>query len=267
MNKTIDLLIIENNKLLSDYIKLALRRADDIKIIGSVSNGEDALKYLNEHTPDILLLDIIMPKMDGLEFLKQLTYKNKENKIKIIVLSSVGESSIIKSAIDLGADYYILKPFDSDLLINRIRSLFEEDCSFFLQSNENLQNNSINFNKRVVYPYEIEMKITEILNNLQIPSKNIGYGYLRTAIIESYLDTGAQIPLSKKLYPKLSKQYNVTSKKIERSIRNSIGYIWKNGHIQASPIFFDNIYKSGGKKPSNSQFISILVKILKISFE
>lgn len=262
MQKIIDLLIVENNKLLSEYIKLALRKADDINIIGIVNNGEEALQFLSTNSPDIMLLDIIMPKMDGIEVLKNIPSLNLKKLPKIIVLSSISESSIIKSTIESGADYYILKPFDADLLIKRIKYLSEENYSNFLSIDikEVKEDNQI---LKESFKNILEIRITDLLNQLQIAPKNMGYGYIRAAIIESYNNDSFLTQLSKNLYPVLSEKFKVSPKKVERAIRNSINSIWEKGILQNSSIFANSIFYSGEKKPTNLQFISILLKRLR----
>lgn len=254
----IKILIVENNRTLVEYLKLGLKKASDICISGVVSNGEDALEFMKNNSVDMVLLDIIMPKMDGIEVLRNIM-QNKVMHPKVIIVSSVNELSLIKNAVDIGADYYLLKPFELNLLIERIRYLSSNKYQAILEhdhiSKPLREEKNLDSSKS-----DTEFEITEILKELKIPPQNMGYRYIRAAIIQCLTEEMDMSSLSKGLYPILGEKFNVSSKKIERAIRNSIDDIWTKGHIKESEVFKETIFTEGIKKPSNAQFISLLTE-------
>ena len=87
-------------------------------------NGLEAVELIKEKEPDVAILDVIMPHLDGLGVLEKVNISSNLNKKPIcIMLSAVGQDKITQRAITLGAEYYVVKPFDIELLIQRIREI------------------------------------------------------------------------------------------------------------------------------------------------
>ncbi|MBI5154166.1 response regulator [Candidatus Poribacteria bacterium] len=105
----------ENDVLL--ILKTALKDEFDVR---TASNGPDALASADEHLPDLVILDMMMPEMDGFEVLGRLKAAEKTSKVPVIFLTGVSDRSKIRKALDMGTQYYIVKPFDYNDLITKV---------------------------------------------------------------------------------------------------------------------------------------------------
>ena len=123
MQNRIRVLIADDNKEFCDIVRRYLEKQDDMEVIGIAGDGIEALEMIINIQPEVVILDIIMPHIDGLGVLERLNNSNLENKSKIIILSAVGQDKITQRAIALGADYYFVKPFDMEIFVKRIREL------------------------------------------------------------------------------------------------------------------------------------------------
>ena len=124
-SKEINIIIVDNSKSFCDILNDYLLIQEDIKVTGIAHNGIDALKLIQEKKPDVVLLNIIMPYLDGLGVLKKLKKFEIDSMPVIIILSSISEEKIIKKALALGASRYIIKPFELDFFIKAIRQVFD----------------------------------------------------------------------------------------------------------------------------------------------
>jgi two-component system response regulator (stage 0 sporulation protein A) len=107
--------------ILCDYINLF--NHTKIEVIGVASNGFEAIEMITSKQPEIVILDIIMPHLDGIGVLKRIHAMNMEKKPLFIMLTAVGENKVIEEALSLDAVYYIEKPFDMDILVSKIIQL------------------------------------------------------------------------------------------------------------------------------------------------
>ncbi|EGX28887.1 stage 0 sporulation protein A [Candidatus Arthromitus sp. SFB-mouse-NYU] len=187
-NKKIRILIADDNDEFCIILKDYLNNEGNFDVVGVAKNGIEALKLISESKPDLLILDIIMPHLDGLGVLEKLSL-NKDSELapKIIVLSAVGQDKITQNAIKLGVDYYVLKPFDMDIFIRRIKEMFSItlDQKYFVQKPENMinSNNGDSTNSfKQSEPVDLESEITSIIHEIGVPAHIKGYFYLREAI-------------------------------------------------------------------------------------
>ena len=120
----VKVLVVDDNKRIVNLLKEALAKEEEIEVVGTASDGEEALKWIHLLKPDVVLLDLIMPKIDGLGVMERL--KKKENsgwEPQIIVVSAVSQESVTENAFSLGAAYYILKPFDTRVVVSRVKAV------------------------------------------------------------------------------------------------------------------------------------------------
>ena len=123
MNEKITVLVADDNSDFTMTLSSYLEKEEQIQIVGIAKDGNEAYEKAIELKPDILLLDIIMPHLDGLGVLEKLGETNLEKSPLVIILSAVGQDKITQKAISLGAQYYIVKPFDINVLIKRMKEL------------------------------------------------------------------------------------------------------------------------------------------------
>ncbi len=241
------------NELLTDY----LDGEPDIQVVGRAFNGKEALKVLEETQPDVLLLDIIMPYMDGLGVLEQLPELNLENRPKVIMLTAFGHENITQRAVELGANYYILKPFNMDLLSERIRQLSVSDNGSREKKYESKP-------KKQVTSDNLESEITNILHEIGIPAHIKGYQYLREAILMVIREIEILGAITKVLYPRIAEKYNTTPSRVERAIRHAIEVAWSRNNVETIKRFFGYTINTERGKPTNSEFIALVADKLRL---
>ena len=260
----ITVLIADDNKEFSNILNDYLLNQRDIVVCGIAKDGIEALNQIQEKKPDLVVLDIIMPHLDGLGVLERLNTMEINPMPRIIVLSAVGQDKITQRAITLGADYYVVKPFDMDVFTKRIRQMFNNTIS----SDETkrtvsmIDNTQIKVSKKE--PIDLEEEITSIIHEIGVPAHIKGYMYLREAITMVVNDMELLSAVTKELYPSIAKKYNTTASRVERAIRHAIEVAWGRGQVDTiNKIFGYTIHNSKGK-PTNSEFIAMVADKLRL---
>lgn len=266
----IKILIADDNDEFCIVLKDYLNNQEDFNVIGIAKNGIEALKFIKENKPDLVILDIIMPHLDGLGVLEQLNSdKDFEFAPKVIILSAVGQDKITQNAIKLGVDYYVLKPFDMDIFIKRIKQMFNlsSDEKYFTIADDCIVKNSNEISTNVPKQSEymnLEGEITSIIHEIGVPAHIKGYFYLREAISMVVNDIELLSAVTKELYPSIARKYNTTSSRVERAIRHAIEVAWNRGQIESiNKIFGYTIHNEKGK-PTNSEFIAMVADRLRL---
>jgi two-component system response regulator (stage 0 sporulation protein A) len=241
--------------MLSDFINMQ----GDMEVIGTATNGQEALQLVQEKKPEVLVLDIIMPHLDGLAVLEKLHMLNSDSFPYVIMLTSFGQEAITKKAVDLGASYFILKPFDMENLTNHIRQVSGKVTSGVLKRPFS-PFKSIQENK----PVNLESSITTIIHEIGVPAHIKGYLYLREAISMVYNDIELLGSITKVLYPDIAKKYNTTASRVERAIRHAIEVAWSRGNIESISSLFGYTVSMTKAKPTNSEFIAMVADKLRL---
>lgn len=250
----INLLIVDDNPEFVDLIKNAMDQDDSIHVAGTAYNGNEALETIRRIQPDIMLLDVVMPEKDGLEVLEEVG-RMTGKRPGIIMLTAIGQDHYIRRALALGAEYYMMKPFDMTLLVKRIHVVHDDlrngsDTAAALKKSE-LRRTSATVNRE-----DVERETVNALNDISVPPNLSGYLYLKKGIIATVLSERGYLPATKELYPLIAEEFITTTGKIERAIRGAIHKAWvRKEQSQASSYFaYAGNYKS--IKPTNSEFIA-----------
>lgn len=252
MDVKIKLLIADDNVEFASMLSQYAKNKKCFDTVEVANNGLEALEKINKLNPDVVILDLIMPQLDGIGLLEKMSVIKGPDKPSFIVLSAIGQDSYVKMAMNLGASYYMVKPFDVDLLITRVCEIYiERGSSSDLQLNDYI---SARLSDEM-----LESEISRILHRLAVPPNLSGYRYLKEAIKLSFKDAKVFNSVTKLLYPQVAQIYSSSSQKVERSIRNAVDSAWKNESNQLREQLFS--YSDG--KPSNSQFISTVVEAIK----
>ena len=261
----ISVLIADDNKEFCNILNDYLLNQSDIVVVGVAKDGIEALKLIQEKKPDLVVLDIIMPHLDGLGVLERLNSLEIDPMPRIIVLSAVGQDKITQRAITLGADYYVVKPFDMDVFTKRIRQMFNNnilgafDKKTVVSVDETTQIRVLE-NK----PLDLESEITNIIHEIGVPAHIKGYMYLREAISMVVNNIELLSAVTKELYPSIGKKYNTTASRVERAIRHAIEVAWARGQVETiNKLFGYTIHNSKGK-PTNSEFIAMIADKLRL---
>ena len=258
----ISVLIADDNKEFCSILNDYLLNQRDIVVTGIAKDGKEALTLIEEKQPDLVILDIIMPHLDGLGVLERLQSMNLEKFPRIVVLSAVGQDMITQRAITLGADYYVVKPFEMDIFNKRIRDMF----------NDNVPTEPVRRPVAVTAvetpvqkgPVDLETEITNIIHEIGVPAHIKGYMYLREAITMVVNDMELLSAVTKELYPSIAKKYNTTASRVERAIRHAIEVAWGRGQIEAINKLFGYTIHNDKGKPTNSEFIAIIADKLRL---
>lgn len=267
----ISVLIADDNKEFCSILNDYLLNQKDIVVTGIAKDGREALELIVERKPDLVILDIIMPHLDGLGVLEKLNTMDLEKTPRIIILSAVGQDKITQQAITLGADYYTVKPFDMEVFTKRIREMFNSAPTI---QESSAQSNRVSYPTTSSYiltsepksktPVDLETEITNIIHEIGVPAHIKGYMYLREAITMVVNDMELLSAVTKELYPSIAKKYNTTASRAERAIRHAIEVAWGRGQIEAINKLFGYTVHNDKGKPTNSEFIAIIADKLRL---
>ena len=261
-----NIIIADDNRgfcsILSDY----LSKQNDIVVTGIAHDGIETIKLIKEKQPDLVVLDIIMPQLDGLGVLEMLKTMDLDTMPKIIVLSAISQDKIAQRAMSLGADYFVLKPFNMEVFIKRIRemvdkTIYSEDevkIITYPDSSEikNNRNQSLNI--------DMIAQITNIMHEIGIPAHIKGYTFVREAINMVVNDVDLLSAVTKELYPLIGEKFNTTGSKVERAIRHSIEVAWNRGQIETINKIFGYSSRNEKGSPTNSEFIAMVADKLRL---
>ncbi len=271
MKEKISILIADDNQDFSHTLSSYINSQDDMEVIAIARDGNEAIDMLATTTPDIVLLDVIMPHLDGLGVLEKLNMLRIEKKPICIMLSAVGQDKITQKAINLGAEYYIVKPFDIELLIKRIREI-----KFFKPENKTTSN-LITREQRQPYiaissndskkEENLEALVTNIIHEVGVPAHIKGYQYLREAIIMVVNDIDVINQITKSLYPQIALKFSTTPSRVERAIRHAIEVAWGRGEQSVVENIFGYTISAAKGKPTNSEFIAMIADKLRLELK
>lgn len=247
----------DDNREVVNLIEEYLTAQQDMEVIGVAYNGLECLQMVKDKKPDVLLLDIIMPHMDGLGVLEEL--RKEQYSPNIIMLTAFGQEDVTKKAVELGADYFVLKPFDMENLLNHIRQISGKKSELIKKS----VSTSLHTQKEHKVQ-NLDASITNIIHEIGVPAHIKGYMYLREAIAMVYHDIDLLGSITKVLYPDIAKKYKTTSSRVERAIRHAIEVAWSRGNVDSISSLFGYTVSMTKAKPTNSEFIAMVADKLRI---
>lgn len=265
----IEVLLADDNREFTNLLSEYISEQNDMVVSGVAYNGEEVLRLLEESSemPDVLILDIIMPHLDGLGVLERLRDMNLSPMPKIIMLTAFGQENITQKAVQLGASYYILKPFDMEILANRIRQLVG-NSNVLSSSSSSYSSASSSIVKSNVVPIakgkNLDANITSIIHEIGVPAHIKGYQYLREAITMVYNNIEILGAITKTLYPAIAEKFKTTPSRVERAIRHAIEVAWTRGNIDSISHLFGYTINISKSKPTNSEFIAMVADKLRI---
>lgn len=268
------ILIADDNKDFSDILMEFINRQEDMEVVDVAANGEEACTLIRQTEPDIVILDVIMPYLDGIGVLERVATMELTRRPLFVMLSAVGQDKITERALSLGAEYYIVKPFDMDTLINRIRQLQSTSSSVKVNSLP-ASSNAASSSSRPFLPkskgmptqHSLETEVTSVIHEIGVPAHIKGYQYLRDAIIMVINDMDVLNSITKQLYPNIAKQYNTTPSRVERAIRHAIEVAWSRGKMDTIDKLFGYTVNNGKGKPTNSEFIALIADRLRLEMQ
>ena len=262
METKLQIYLVDDSQDMIQKMKDGLRSSKLFEVIGSALNGEQCLHELHAHTIDILVLDLIMPTVDGIEELASLKKHHIEVR-HIVCTTPILNDFIISQLQRYDVDYILMKPFELDSLEQRLRVI----CGFSPKvpaTDPMIQVNLDADEQQRMQKLELESEITSLLHEIGIPAHIKGYMYLRTAILETYLNVDFLGQITKVLYPEIARKYETTASRVERAIRHAIEVAWNRGNIDAIDDIFGYTISASKAKPTNSEFIAMISDKLRL---
>lgn len=244
MEKSFNLLIANDNAEESQLISEKLTNDSESYIIENTRSGKDAVELVKSKEYDIVIVDLVLEGSDGFEVIEAI--KHAEYKTKIIVITSLCSETFINKAINMGVDYYILKPVSIEVLSKRVKDL--------LDNSKAKPQNSV----PALTGKEVEEKITNIFITVGIPAHIKGYQFLREAIKLAMENPDIINSITKKLYPSIAEKFETSASKVERAIRHAIEVAWNRGKIENINSIFGLTIYANNEKPTNGEFIALV---------
>lgn len=257
MLKKIRVMIADNNHEICRAVAEAFAVQEDLELVATAHDGRKALEMIDRIKPDVLLLDITMPLLDGIGVLEAL--RGKKDKPIIIMLSAFEHQTMIQRSMSMGASYYIIKPFNMLMLLDRVRD-------FSSKTDYTVNNTQVSENKVVYMPSRFEeqnhlqqeRRVTNLFHEMGVPAHFRGYAYLRDAIMIAIQEENDLFGnITRSLYPRIAEKYRTTASGVESAIRHTIEITWERGNQE----LFQEIFSSDGRNrhrcfPTSSAFIA-----------
>ena len=259
----LNIAIADDNERMVQLLDQIVSSDEELQVVGKAGNGEDLIEIIREKKPDVVLLDIIMPKLDGLTVMDRVNQDSNLRKPAFIVISAVSQEKMTEDAFELGADYYILKPFDNDTVVNRIKRVRTRQ----LRNASKTKKISAYESQKAYMEHNLETDVTNIIHEVGVPAHIKGYQYLRDAIIMSVNDMEMLNSITKILYPTIAKRHQTTPSRVERAIRHAIEVAWSRGKMDTIEELFGYTVSSGKGKPTNSEFIALIADKIRLEYK
>ena len=246
MERMIKLLIIEDNTQLNEMLTKYFSLKNDVEVVGSCCNPIEAADLIKETSPDALIVDMIMPQADGLSLLERLNTSEFDTMPETIVVSAIGSEKMVQMACELGAKYFMVKPFNTEILYKRLQDMFGHRSVQARRAPAPVRSKTL------------DEKITNVFLSIGIPAHIKGYHFLREAIKMVVKQPDLINAITKRLYPGIAKPFDTSASKVERAIRHAIEVAWSRGKIENINTFLGyNIY-TNNDKPTNGEFIALM---------
>ncbi len=273
MKDKITVLIADDNPDFANTLTSYIEEDNELEIIAIARDGKEAVEMILNTQPDVALLDVIMPHLDGIGVLEKIKAAGMKKLPLCIMLSAVGQDKITQRALDLGAEYYVIKPFDITLLLQRIKEIR-------LYQPTQIKNNNINnINREIKAPYieispekkkdqeNLEALVTNVIHEVGVPAHIKGYQYLREAIMMVVNNIDIINQITKQLYPDIATKYHTTPSRVERAIRHAIEVAWGRGQAETVENIFGYTISAAKGKPTNSEFIAMIADKLRLELK
>jgi len=250
MENTKRVLVADANEDFRKLMVAGLREESDFEVVAETGDGQDALRLARDLDPEVVVMDLMLSRMDGIEVLAGLSALPA--KPKVLVLSSFARGAVAEQAAAQGADYFVVKPCKLSSVIERVRQLASALC---LEGEEQ---------GGPVSGQNLETTVTAIIHEIGVPAHIKGYQYLREAIIIAVEDMEVINAVTKILYPEVAKRFGTTASRVERAIRHAIEVAWDRGDLETLQKYFGYTVSNAKGKPTNSEFIAMIADRLQL---
>ena len=249
MEKKMKVLLADDSADFGCSCKNALQ-SNGYDVIVTHKDGAEVLKHLEQNAADVLLLDAFMPKVDAIGVMRGMEQMNLKKKPLTIVMSYSDNSNLEQQILTAGADYYFLKPFDVQVLAERIGQLTGAGSGV-----------------NGIAESSLDVIVSDIMHQIGVPAHIKGYQYLRYAIILTVNDYTMMNSVTKELYPTVAKVFKTTPSRVERAIRHAIEVAWDRGDVDVLSSYFGYTIQNSRGKPTNSEFIAMISDKLRLKLK
>ncbi len=246
MERKISVLLVDNSKHFADPCANVMR-SHGLDVLTVPKDGKAALEAIEQHRPDVVIMDFFLPRMDALGVLHHLREQEPEKRPQVMIMSGFDNPALEREVMLAGADYYFLKPFDAGEMSERILKLCGDQPSLPVKREPETHGNG-----------SLEIRVTGIIHQVGVPAHIKGYQYLRDAILLAIDDEQIINAVTKRLYPTVAKKHGTTSSRVERAIRHAIEVAWDRGDVDVLNAYFGYTIHNGRGKPTNSEFIAMI---------
>lgn len=254
--------IADDNEVTRELLGNIVSGDDELRLVGTAKDGEEACLLIKEKEPDVVLLDIVMPKLDGLGVLDRIrTDQTLKHRPTFLMVSAVSNERITEDVFERGADYFIMKPFDNSIILDRIKTVLKRKNTKEIRKVFEIDRSEPDSLKT------LEEDVTEIIHEVGVPAHIKGYQYLREAIIMSVNNMDMLNSITKILYPGIAKKFQTTPSRVERAIRHAIEVAWDRGDLETLQSYFGYTVSGIKGKPTNSEFISMIADRLRLQLK
>ncbi|RKI38058.1 sporulation transcription factor Spo0A [bacterium D16-51] len=270
--------VIADNNLQDRESKQKTMASMGMNVVLATGNGSKALEAIRDEKPDVVVMDMILPGIDGIGILEEINKTNYKAKKPIFIIeTALRMENLVNEAIQAGADYYMMKPVSNTMLIKRMTQLMDRGeegneraqktiCREIPARQEKRVVERKNLAEGYVFCGDLEKDVTNILLEIGIPAHIKGYQYIREGIIMAFYDRNMLHYITKFLYPSIAKKYKTTSSSVERTIRHAIEVAWRRGNLEILEEVFGNTVCAGKGKPTNSEFMALLTDKLRLEY-
>ena len=238
------IILVDNVEEARKKTKEIINQSTNCNVLADFGYAEEALNYIKNNDVDVIVTDLVLPKIDGFSFLDKIKQLHLGRTPKVIVTSAISSDELVERALAGGASYYMIKPIDEDVLIQRISELSNKTITVA--------------EPRRIKNKILEEKITNIFITVGIPAHIKGYQFLREAIKMAIDNPEIINSITKKLYPSIAERFDTSASKVERAIRHAIEVAWNRGKIENINTLFGIRVYSNNEKPTNGEFIALV---------
>ena len=247
---TVSLLLVDDNAALLQSLSAYFAEQPDIRLTETASNGADALEVIDREHPDVALLDIVMPRLDGLGVLREL--RSMEQPPRVVVYSALKTDIVVNRAVEVGASYFIVKPADPRRIHEQVLSIANDGAPLDLFARQPPE-------PPVAYErWTPDERVANLFLSIGIPAHVKGYQYLREAVRMVMENHDVINRITKELYPGIARRYGTSSSKVERAMRHAIEVAWNRGRLESTNQMLGVKLFSERDKPTNGEFIALI---------
>ncbi len=244
-NKT-TVVLADANEEFRELLRKTLENSGEFSVIGCAGDGQTAFQLVTERKPQLLLMDLLLPVLDGFGLLEKLAEAKVQ--VRTIVASALYSDHVVLQALEKGVVFFVPKPCDAASVLARTRQNATEPAA--VDSEDALQ--------------KLEREVTAVIHEVGVPAHIKGYQYVREAIVIAVQDMDVINAVTKVLYPEVARRYNTTPSRVERAVRHAIEVAWDRGDLETLQRYFGYTVNSTKGKPTNSEFIAMIADRIRL---